>query len=184
MSLPCALLDNRAKQIRINLSAYLLEKLTLLYNISHRLLLHAARLVDILERIDFLCPSVLDNANLGGLDQMQSGAEWREMTDLAESALANGAMEVKVEEVDFSVEVDRVGKAAENAGHSRTIEMKKVKESRGIGWGEERYTEEEQRGGDKGRSLDRHEMWRGQMADSRRRTRNKDQQNRPTLRRA
>lgn len=90
-----------------------------------------------------------------------------------------------MEEVDFSIEVDRVGEATENAGHSRTIGTKKKgKESRGIGRGEERYTEEEQRGGDKGRRLDRHEMWRGQMADSRRRTRNKDQQNRPTLRRA
>ena len=50
---------------------HLLEKLSLLYNISYGLLLYAARLVDVLERVHFLRSLVLDDADLFGAGKMK-----------------------------------------------------------------------------------------------------------------
>jgi hypothetical protein len=50
---------------------------------------------------------------------MIRSGEWRGGTHLAKGALANGAVEVKVEEVDLAVEVDGVCTTTEDRTHSR-----------------------------------------------------------------
>ena len=53
------------------------------------------------------------------INERGNGDSGGEAAYFAEGAFANGAMEVEVEEVDLCVEVDRVGEAAEDAGHRR-----------------------------------------------------------------
>ncbi len=87
-------------------------------DISNSFLLDALCLVNVLQCIELFRTLVLNDADLSeGVSRLRA-SDAGMAADLAKSALADGAVEVKVVEVDLAVEVDRVAAATEHRTHA------------------------------------------------------------------
>ena len=91
-------------------------------DVSNGLLFDALGLVDVLEGVKLLRPLVLDDSDLLSTCKDADRGNGRvASTHLAESALPDSTMEVKVVEIDLAVKVDGLRAAAEDPTHAVNV---------------------------------------------------------------